>query len=221
MKDDNKKLKKLDKKQIEIQAKYIIQRNLKFAKKYAGLYDKLYNRFNIEFVNIQSLENKCDFLQELIDKIIEANHDMKYNYNISDLEEESESELKGLLNFFEAEMQNLFRMNDDDVKKSDVDMLWFKAGLCFAKGEMEKYQLNETIHPDWTAPKIAKEMNLPECEKYFLATLNNYVKNSNSNKNIFNSLNRMEKLIKHCQDNKFTVSENFISRYNLIKEKKN
>ncbi|KZS40435.1 hypothetical protein AWE51_05650 [Aquimarina aggregata] len=193
--------------------------NKDFEEKYTKLYDELYKRFEIEFGNLQSLDSKCDFLQELMDKITEANNDMNNNYDINELAEESESKLKGLRSFFEVEMQKLFHKTEKN-EKSDEDMLWFKVGLCFAQGIMEKYKSNGVMNSNWTAPKIAKDLNLPKCEKYFLGTLNNYDSSSpNASKNIFNNLAKIEKIIKHCDDNKISISPSFMVRYNEMKQK--
>ncbi len=210
----DKALKKFKIKENKAWAKHLHQKDLEFVKMYINLYDRLYKRFQIEFSSILSLESKCDFLQELIDDIIKANHNMKHNYNISELAEESEKELRGLLRFFDNEIQNLYFENTT-VKKPEEDMAWFKAGLCFAEGKMDKYESNGVMSLDWSAPKIAKELNLPKCEKYFLASLNNY----QSSKNIFNSINRIEKIIQYCKEKNIVVSESFISRYNEIKDK--
>ena len=106
-KDNSKKLEKFEKNQIKANTKHILKSNLEFEKTYVNLYNELYNRFQIEFDNIQSLDKKFDFLQELMDSIIEANHYKKYRYNISEPAEESESKLNGLRDFFEVEMQKL------------------------------------------------------------------------------------------------------------------
>jgi hypothetical protein len=101
-----------------------------------------------------------------------------------------------------------------NLKKDYKDESWFKVGLLFAKGEMAKFQLNERMHPDWSAPKIAKELNLPNCEKYFLGTLNEYKLGS---KNIFNNLNNLSKIIEHCKTNEILICKKFIDKFDSIK----
>lgn len=119
-----------------------------------------------------------------------------------------------------VEIENRIRRAVSQIKKPFTEEAWFKVGLCFAEGKMEKYLLNGVMNPNWSARKIAEELNLPECQKYFLGTLNNYDSTkSNSSKNIFNNLNNIEKIIEYCNDNKISISESFRNRYNELKEK--
>lgn len=96
--------------------------------------------------------------------------------------------------------------------------LWFKVGLLFAKGEMNKYFTvngnNETIMKDgFTVPKIAKELGDKRYNKTILATINNYPHNNpNGSKNIFNSRDKMSKIIAHCEAENINVDPYFKSR---------
>lgn len=108
-----------------------------------------------------------------------------------------------------------------ETKKPDErykDELLFKVGLLFASGKMEKYysinNKNKTIFKDkYTAPKIANEIGFSNYNKYILATINNYSKEkSNGNKNIFNSLDKMTKIIEHCKENDIEVTPYFLER---------
>jgi len=103
-------------------------------------------------------------------------------------------------------------------KKTDKDYVWFKVGLLFADGTMEKYY-NMTdagvlkFKDNYTTPKVAKDLGHEDYVKYILATINNYkLTNSNGKKNIFNSREKMEKIIAHCKENKITINPYFISR---------
>ncbi len=93
----------------------------------------------------------------------------------------------------------------------------FKVGLLFAKGIMNKYftvnSKNETVmNNEYTAPKIAKELGNDSYNKYILASINNYTDKENGNKNIFNSLDMMTKIISHCEAEKIPVDAYFKSR---------
>ncbi|MDT8413720.1 MAG: hypothetical protein RQ875_14750, partial [Vicingaceae bacterium] len=92
------------------------------------------------------------------------------------------------------------------------DNLWFKFGLLLATGRMNEYlSPNKTVlKSNYSAPKIAKELGNESFEKYILATINNYsLNNSNANKNIFNSRDKMLKIINHCEINNLAIDPYF------------
>ncbi|EKT4501001.1 hypothetical protein AAIP31_000644 [Flavobacterium psychrophilum] len=94
----------------------------------------------------------------------------------------------------------------------------FKVGLLFATGKMNKYftikNNNEMDSKNGLVSlKIAKELGNPSFEKWILASKNNYPpKNPNGNKNIFNNLDMMTKIIEHCETNNIPVEPYFTSR---------
>jgi hypothetical protein len=93
----------------------------------------------------------------------------------------------------------------------------FKVGLLFATGKMNKYftvNSNETIsmNSGYSAPKIAKELGFDCYNKYILASINNYTIKENRNKNIFNNLDMMTKIISDCKAKNIPVEDYFISR---------
>jgi hypothetical protein len=94
----------------------------------------------------------------------------------------------------------------------------FKVGLLFATGKMNKYftvnKNYEIVLNDRLSPfKIAKELGNPSFEKWILASKNNYPSdNKNGNKNIFNNLDMMNKIIAHCKAEKIEIDTYFISR---------
>ncbi|EOG6896702.1 hypothetical protein ACLH3T_002068 [Flavobacterium psychrophilum] len=94
----------------------------------------------------------------------------------------------------------------------------FKVGLFFATGEMNKYftikNNNEMDSKNGLVSlKIAKELGNPSFEKWILASKNNYPpKNPNGNKNIFNNLDMMTKIIEHCETNNIPVDPYFKNR---------
>ena len=93
--------------------------------------------------------------------------------------------------------------------------IWFKVGLLFAKGELNKYynKNKKGFKVGFSALKVAEELGNETYEKNILATVNNYPKdNSNAAKNIYNSKDKMDKIIKHCKDNNIIIDEYFFSR---------
>ena len=94
----------------------------------------------------------------------------------------------------------------------------FKIGLLFATGEMNNY-FSVTSHgktvmkEGYSAPKIAEKIGNNGYNKWILATINNYaIDNVNGNKNIFNSVDMMTKIIDHCNINNIKIDPYFISR---------
>lgn len=94
----------------------------------------------------------------------------------------------------------------------------FKVGLLFAKGELYKYftvnASGETVMKnEFSAPKIANDLGNESYNKWILASINNYPPdNPNGNKNIFNSLDMMNKIISHCEAEKTPVDPYFKER---------
>ncbi|WKL43800.1 hypothetical protein [Flavobacterium sp. ZE23DGlu08] len=94
----------------------------------------------------------------------------------------------------------------------------FKVGLLFAKGELNKYftvnaKKTTVMNEGYSAPKIANELGNVSFNKWVLATINNYpTDNVNGNKNVFNSLEMMTKIIDHCKANNLAIDPYFINR---------
>jgi hypothetical protein len=93
--------------------------------------------------------------------------------------------------------------------------IWFKVGLLFAKGDLNKYynKNKKGFKGGFSALKVAEELGNETYEKNILATVNNYPKdNSNAAKNIYNSKDKMDKIIKHCNDYNIVIDEYFLTR---------
>ncbi len=108
-------------------------------------------------------------------------------------------------------VETITKVDNDKYKSS----LWFKVGLLFAKGELNKYYNDNKIgfKSVYSAPKVAEELGNEKYDKNILATVNNYPKeNSNAAKNIYNSKDKMDKIIKHCYDNNVVIDEYFLTR---------
>lgn len=100
-----------------------------------------------------------------------------------------------------------------------TDTLWFKVGVLFANGTMDKYW-KETIKGDkhgikdeYTMPIIAEEVGLPKAKKYILATFNDYPKDSkNADKNIFNSIDKTDLIISYLEDDGIEIAKSFLEK---------
>jgi hypothetical protein len=99
----------------------------------------------------------------------------------------------------------------------------FKVGLLFATGEINKYftitnQGKTIMKQGYSAPIISREFNNESYNKWILATINNYTTdNKNGNKNIFNSLDVMNKIIFHCEAKNIAIEPYFLSRLPIDK----
>ena len=101
--------------------------------------------------------------------------------------------------------------------KKDKDKLWFKAGVLFANGEIDKLKIKHNN----IVPRIVEEIG-EEYNKYILATLNEYGKkgyNSNSDKNIYLHMGKMEKIILYCQNHNIEITDNFLKKFKELQLK--
>lgn len=103
------------------------------------------------------------------------------------------------------------------ANSSDENKIWFKVGLLFANGTMEKYyNVNDkgvlSFKDNFTVPKIAKELGNVKYNKYILGTIQNYSIKNNGDKNIFNSRDKMEKIIAYCKQRRIDIIPYFIDR---------
>lgn len=107
--------------------------------------------------------------------------------------------------------QKIEKINDLKYK----NQIWFKVGVLFAKGEMNKYfnKGRTGFDDNYSAPKVAKEIGNTSYDKFILATINNYDSNNpNGSKNIFNSKDKMVKIIAHCKELSLPIDEYFLLR---------
>ncbi|MDI1257118.1 MAG: hypothetical protein PSV16_13570 [Flavobacterium sp.] len=119
--------------------------------------------------------------------------------------------------FLENRIEELMVENDHSkirtVKgKAYENHAWFKVGVILATGEMEQYYTanRKDIKAGYTAPKIAAELGDKKYEKYILATMKRYPKsNTNWDKNIYNSPEKMKKIINYCQENHLAIIQEF------------
>lgn len=107
--------------------------------------------------------------------------------------------------------QNFFDKKVGKTKTRVEERLWFKSGVLFANGSMDKYwnKAKTGIKNEYTTPFIAKEIGMPKAEKYLLASFKNY---SNSDKNIFNHRDKMEIIIKRLEEENIEISSSFLDK---------
>ena len=138
-----------------------------------------------------------------------------------------ENVYKKYLNLFDVEKMKVLSIpihttNQPEEVKPDEKYKTqnlFKVGLLFATGEMNKYftinsSNKELVSKNGLSPlKIAKELGNPSFDKWILASKNNYLSdNKSANKNIFNNLDMMNKIINHCKAENIEVDPYFMSR---------
>jgi hypothetical protein len=99
--------------------------------------------------------------------------------------------------------------------KSKKDTIWFRVGILFANGTMDKFWNHDKtgIKNEFTAPQIAKEIGVKSSREYISATFGNYFKeNSNSDKNIFNNRTKTDLIIKHLESQDVTIVQSFLDK---------
>ncbi|TBN03216.1 hypothetical protein EYD45_09375 [Hyunsoonleella flava] len=105
-----------------------------------------------------------------------------------------------------------------EEKKTYEDEVWFKVGVKLASGEMDKYYTIDSkgimqLKNSYTAPRVAEELGDKKWQKDVLATLKNYsTESTNAHKNIFNSRDKMMKIINHCKEKGIPVIPHFTDR---------
>ncbi|MEH6512965.1 MAG: hypothetical protein V7734_07675 [Maribacter arcticus] len=153
---------------------------------------------NLSFKSITGLENLKKF-RDL--------HREYYQYLLN-------IERNGILNHVNGLIEVLENRSKAPNKRYYKNSNWFKVGVLFASGEMEKY----CIIPDkgkilfkveFNPPKIAKDLENLSFEKNILGTISEY---SSKDKNIFYSKENMLKIISHCNENGISVKPYFTNR---------
>jgi hypothetical protein len=156
------------------------------------------------------------------ERISQEKHNEFYS-SIFDIEitilAEDTSNYEEYLNDLQEENKKQFGNNKEisNIQPDDkyLNEIWFKVGLLFAKGELNEYYNSNRkgFKEGYSAPIVAKELECLKFEKNILATINNYSSNKSSgSKNIFNSQDKMNKIIKYCNENQITIDDYFLSR---------
>lgn len=103
-----------------------------------------------------------------------------------------------------------------DSNKSYKNQVWFKVGLLFAKGKVQKLYhkyKSESGH----FKKITLELGFKESDRpYFSETINNSTDNP---KNIYRDLNKMKKIHNHCEKNEILMCEDFTKIFKELQTK--
>ncbi|TXE10499.1 hypothetical protein ES711_00905 [Gelidibacter salicanalis] len=103
----------------------------------------------------------------------------------------------------------------DKPIKSKKDNVWFKVGVLFANGTMDKYwNDNKTgIKDEFTNPKITKEVGVKGGLKYITGTFNGYSNDGkNGDKNIFNDSKKVNLIIDHLKEHSIEIAQSFIDK---------
>lgn len=91
---------------------------------------------------------------------------------------------------------------------------WFKIGVKFANGEMDK--LLEKYN--YSATQVAEKLgNIDGYRPYISATANHKI--NKSDKNIYGSINKMDKIHAYCTENNITPKPHFIAALKRLQSK--
>lgn len=99
---------------------------------------------------------------------------------------------------------------DKTTVENFTTKIWFKVGLLFANGEMDKLLKKH----DNVYTQIAKELNNISYRPYISDSMGT---NTKSDKNIFNNENHIITIHDYCIQNKIVMNKNFLDKYNAIK----
>lgn len=108
-------------------------------------------------------------------------------------------EVKNILSFIDG----LITSNKKDYK----DEIWFKVGLLFANGEMEKFITEYKSNCTQIAIKLGNEKGYRPYISESIGT--NY---KTSKKSIFSNKFKIDKILLYCKENNIVVTPNFSSR---------
>jgi hypothetical protein len=159
-----------------------------------------------DVIEILESQNQIKEFKKFIKSMAYVDHSNDTNYFKSDIRYLSILKKNIIGDLPKAETSFNTKQNKDYKKR-----VWFKVGLLFATGKMEKYydEKKLSIHKNYSAPRIASELGNDGYSKYILATINGY---KIGNKNIYNSFDKMQKIIKHCEGEKIKVIKSFYNR---------
>lgn len=102
----------------------------------------------------------------------------------------------------------------EELKYNLTGRLWFKAGIHIANGDL--YRMRERL-PNGKVKSflnIAKELGNASFQAYFSTSFNDTVKDLN--KNIYCNLEHLIEIRDYCINNKISLCQEFIDKYNKI-----
>lgn len=190
----------------------------------ANAYD---SRNHIEHLVYRNGNSYSVLIDKKLKKLKKRFEDFRINHNMNNYEIMYKNqwffELYGLFQDFEDWFYDLTKdsitnkpqqetKEDTPTKKAATQNLWFKIGLLFATGEMNK--LLEEHNRNTT--QIAKALKDTSYRPYISETLSN---TNTNDKNIYSSSKKMQEIIKHCENEKIDITADFVNQYNLIKDK--
>lgn len=149
----NKKLSKSEKQMAKTWATMKVKENKNFTTYFNELYNNLSQRFKQELSLHTDFNDKADFLQSLIDEITEALHNEKNNFQITELVERQIAPLKGLRNFFEKELNDIYlnpkttntNTNSQIIKHPEYNANYFSSeGFELFKFLIENYAIGKS-----------------------------------------------------------------------------
>lgn len=155
------------------------------------------------YISIEEFEALLEGIEDFDKKYYAEN--LVYNQNNGDLTESFSTFKELVLSKIEELKQSKITSNKTS-KKHYTENLWFDVGLKFATGEM--LNLLKNSNPTQVAKKLGNNSYRP----YIGSTIG--TENAKGDKNIFDSMYKMENIIKYCEENKIEVCDFFIQKYN-------
>ena len=95
--------------------------------------------------------------------------------------------------------------NENLPKKADEDKIWFKVGILFATGEIDR--LMKLFSNNGT--RIAKEVNKDKWQSYRPYITESLSRLNRTDKNIFSDKVKIDKIKKYCEENNLPVISSF------------
>ena len=106
------------------------------------------------------------------------------------------------------ELNTKANSSNKNVKKEVYETLWFKVGLLFATGEIQK--LLKKNNSNFT--EVARQLGNKSYRVYITATSYNVLEKGKQDKNIYSDQKKMQIIKKYCDDNKIEVCEDFLKK---------
>ena len=106
------------------------------------------------------------------------------------------------------ELNTKANSSNKNVKKEVYETLWFKVGLLFATGEIQK--LLKKNNSNFT--EVARQLGNKSYRVYITATSYNELEKGKQDKNIYSDQKKMQIIKKYCDDNKIEVCEDFLKK---------
>ena len=106
------------------------------------------------------------------------------------------------------ELNTKANSSNKNVKKEVYETLWFKVGLLFATGEIQKLLKENNSNRN----EVTRQLGNKSYRVYITETLNNKQDKGKYDKNIYSDPKKMQIIKKYCDDNKIEVCEDFLKK---------